>query len=78
MAAESWMFEKSWDEFVILHFKDILLFKGPFPGPHPDGVHHLLLLDPPAQGHAVHLEAVLVLITICSLLHCVGIIWNNI
>ncbi len=30
MAAKSWMFEKSWNELVILYFRYILLFKGSF------------------------------------------------
>jgi hypothetical protein len=77
MAAESWMFEKSWDEFMILHFRYVLLFQCPFPCPHPDGVHHLLLLETLAQGHSVHLVGVLVQIT-ASGIHCTGIFWNNI
>ena len=50
MTTESWMFEKSWDEFVILYFRDVLLFQGPFPGPHP-GVVHLLLLETFTLSH---------------------------
>ena len=64
MAAESWMFERSWDEFVILHFRDIFLFQCSFPLSDPGGVHYLL-----GEGHPIHLEVLLVF-------PCAGVIWN--
>ena len=35
MTTECWMFEEPWDEFVILHFADILLLERALPGPDP-------------------------------------------
>ena len=64
MAAESWMFEKSRAEFVILHFRYIFLFQCSFPLSDPGAVHHLL-----GEGHPVHLKATL-------LFPCSGVIWN--
>ena len=42
MAAESWMFEKSRDEFVVLHLRNVLFLQGALPDPQSGGVHHLV------------------------------------
>ena len=60
MAAEGWVLEEPWNEFVVLHFADVFLLERPLPGPQPrdvnDGLHLLFVPRPSHPAHPLTLK----------------------